>query len=95
MWFLITFLFVGFIAGLIARALISGKSPKGIVPTTVLGVIGSFVGGFLGYVLLGKDLGSGAIQTSGLLGSILGAILVLLVYRRTAHQGIGTRRGHR
>lgn len=83
MWFLITFLFVGFIAGLLARALVSGPSPSGCLPTTLLGVGGSFVGGFLGYVLFDKDLGSGALQTSGFVGSLIGAVLVLLVYRRT------------
>ncbi|MGI8754984.1 MAG: GlsB/YeaQ/YmgE family stress response membrane protein [Acidimicrobiales bacterium] len=83
MWFLITFVFIGFVSGLIARALVSGPSPKGLIRTTGLGIIGSFVGGFLGYVLFGHDLGEGALQVSGLLGSVLGAILVLLIYRRT------------
>ena len=41
MWFIITFLIVGFLAGLIARALVSGPSPSGLIPTTVLGVVGS------------------------------------------------------
>lgn len=84
MWSLFTFLVVGFLAGLVARALISGPSPSGCLPTTLLGVAGSFVGGFLGYVLFGKDLASGAFQPSGFIGSMIGAILVLLVYRRTA-----------
>jgi uncharacterized membrane protein YeaQ/YmgE (transglycosylase-associated protein family) len=84
MWFLITFLFVGFLAGLIARALVSGPSPSGCLPTTVLGMVGSFLGGFLGYVLFDRDLSSGALQTSGLFGSIIGAVIALLIYRRTA-----------
>lgn len=84
MWFLITFLIVGFLAGLIARALVSGPSPKGCLPTAALGMVGSFIGGFLGYVLFDKDLGSGAFQTSGLFGSIVGAVIALLVYRRAA-----------
>jgi uncharacterized membrane protein YeaQ/YmgE (transglycosylase-associated protein family) len=84
MWFLITFLIVGFLAGLVARALVSGPSPKGCLPTAALGMVGSFIGGFLGYVLFDKDLGSGALQTSGLFGSIVGAVIALLVYRRTA-----------
>ena len=46
-------------------------------------MVGSFIGGFLGFVLFDKDLGSGALQTSGLLGSIVGAVIALLVYRRT------------
>ena len=71
-------------AGLIARALVSGPSPSGCLPTTVLGVIGSFIGGFLGYVLFNKDIDSGAFQTSGLLGSIVGSVIALLIYRRRA-----------
>ena len=82
MWFIITFLFVGFIAGLIARALMSGPGPSGLIGTTVLGVIGSLVGGFLGYILFNKDLDEGAFQISGLFGSIIGAMIVLWVYRR-------------
>ncbi len=82
MWFLITFIVVGFIAGLIARALVSGAAPSGFVKTTLLGILGSFVGGFFGYVVFGKDVGEGAFQPSGLLGSIFGAILLLLAYRK-------------
>jgi uncharacterized membrane protein YeaQ/YmgE (transglycosylase-associated protein family) len=47
----------------------------------LLGVVGSFVGGFLGYVLFGADIEDGAVQAGGLVGSILGAVIVLLVYR--------------
>ncbi len=84
MWFLITFLFIGFVAGLLARALVSGPSPTGLIGTTVLGVVGSLVGGFLGRVIFDKDPGSGLFQTSGFIGSLVGAIIVLLVYRRVA-----------
>lgn len=83
MGFLLTFLIVGFIAGLIARALVSGPSPAGCLGTTALGMVGSLVGGFLGYVIFDKNVANGAFQTSGLLGSIIGAIIVLLIYRRT------------
>lgn len=83
MWFLLTFLVVGFIAGLIARAVVSGPSPTGLLATTLLGMVGSLVGGLLGYVLFNKDLGAGALQTSGILGSIVGSIVVLLIYRST------------
>jgi uncharacterized membrane protein YeaQ/YmgE (transglycosylase-associated protein family) len=81
---LILFLIVGFLAGLIARALVSGPSPKGCLGTTLLGVVGSFIGGFLGYLIVGKDLGEGAFQPSGIVGSIIGAAIALLIYRRTA-----------
>ena len=84
MWALFTFLVVGFIAGLIARFFMSGKQPSGCMPTTVLGCVGSFVGGFLGYVIFDKDLGEGAFQAAGLFGSIVGAMIVLALYRRFA-----------
>lgn len=84
MWFLITFVFIGLVSGLIARALVSGPSPTGFVKTTLLGMAGSLVGGFFGYVVFGKDPGDGAFQLSGLLGSIFGAVLLLLAYRKWA-----------
>ncbi len=87
--FILTFLIIGFLAGLIARALVSGPGPKGLIRTTVLGIVGSFVGGFLGYVLFHRDLSEGALQPSGIIGSIIGAVLVLLIYRRSRY---GSRR---
>ncbi|MCB1040155.1 MAG: GlsB/YeaQ/YmgE family stress response membrane protein [Acidimicrobiales bacterium] len=86
MWFVITVLFTGLIAGAIAKALVSGPAPKGCLPTTVLGVVGSLVGGFLGYVLFDKDLDEGKLQVSGFFGSIVGAVLVLFVYRARARR---------
>jgi uncharacterized membrane protein YeaQ/YmgE (transglycosylase-associated protein family) len=82
--FLLTLAIIGLIAGFIARLLVPGPDPMGIVGTLVLGVVGSFVGGFLGYVLLGHNINEGAIQPSGILGSIIGAVVVLLVYRAVA-----------
>jgi uncharacterized membrane protein YeaQ/YmgE (transglycosylase-associated protein family) len=83
MW-LIGFLIVGFVAGLIARMLVSGAGPRGCIPTTLLGMAGSFVGGFLGYVLFDHNLEAGRIQTSGVFGSIIGAIVLLWLYRAFA-----------
>jgi uncharacterized membrane protein YeaQ/YmgE (transglycosylase-associated protein family) len=73
---------VGLIAGAIARLLIPGRQDIGILMTIVLGIVGSFVGGFLGYLLFHKDSSSGFIQPSGIIGSIIGAVIVLLVYTR-------------
>jgi uncharacterized membrane protein YeaQ/YmgE (transglycosylase-associated protein family) len=55
--------------------------------TIVLGIIGSFVGGFLGYLIFHKDASSGALQPAGIVGSIIGAIIVLLLWTR-----VGSRR---
>lgn len=79
--FIIMLIIVGLIAGFIARAIMPGPDPMGVVGTIVLGVVGSLIGGFLGYVLFGKDASSGAFQTSGLIGSIIGAIIALLALR--------------
>ena len=72
------------IAGFLARALVPGDDSMSIVATIVLGMVGSLIGGFLGY-LINHDSGSGAFQTSGIIGSVIGAIIALLVYRSTNH----------
>lgn len=74
---LIFFIIVGLIAGYVARAVVPGPDPMGVLGTLILGVVGSFVGGFIWNLLFGGDL----LATSGLIGSILGAIIALLVYR--------------
>ncbi len=79
--FILFLLVIGLIAGFLARLLVPGPDPMGFVGTIVLGIVGSFVGGFIGWALFGKDLDEGALQPSGIIGSIVGAIIVLLVYR--------------
>lgn len=82
LWFIIVLLIVGVLAGALARFLVPGPDPMGLAGTWLLGVVGSFVGGFLGYVLFGSDIEDGLVQTSGVLGSVIGAVIALLVYRR-------------
>jgi uncharacterized membrane protein YeaQ/YmgE (transglycosylase-associated protein family) len=79
---IITLILVGLIAGALARLLVPGRDPMGIGATILLGIVGSFIGGFLGYVLFHKDSQDGFFQPSGLIGSVIGAIIALLVYRR-------------
>jgi uncharacterized membrane protein YeaQ/YmgE (transglycosylase-associated protein family) len=81
LWFIIVLLVVGFLAGALARLLVPGPDPMSLFGTWLLGVIGSFVGGFLGYVLFGADIEDGAVQVGGVIGSVVGAVIVLLVYR--------------
>lgn len=78
---LVVLLIVGFVAGLIARALLPGNDSMSLLHTTVLGVIGSVIGGLLGYVLFGADIDDGLVQTSGFIGSILGSLVALIAYR--------------
>ena len=77
---IILLIIIGAIAGFLARALVPGKDSMGIIPTVVLGIVGSFIGGFLGALLFGKDALEGLLQPSGIIGSVIGAVIALLVY---------------
>ena len=83
--FIIGLVVIGLIAGAVARLLMPGRDPMSIPMPIVLGIVGSFVGGFLGYVLFNHDVKEGALQPSGILGSIIGAVIVLLIYRGMSH----------
>jgi uncharacterized membrane protein YeaQ/YmgE (transglycosylase-associated protein family) len=87
LWFIISLIIIGLIAGFIARLLLPGPDPLSVPMTILLGIVGSFVGGFLGWALFGKDISEGALQPSGILGSIVGAIIVLVVYRFSTRRG--------
>jgi uncharacterized membrane protein YeaQ/YmgE (transglycosylase-associated protein family) len=77
---LIELLIMGVIAGYLARLLVPGPDPLGFFATWGLGVGGSFLGGFLGWAMFGTDGGHGALQTAGPLGTVIGAIIILLIY---------------
>ena len=79
--FLLFLFIIGIIAGFLARLIVPGRDPMSFWETVLLGVVGSFVGGFLGWLLFGSDFDDGAIQASGLLGSIIGAVIALLAWR--------------
>lgn len=81
LFLLIWLLIAGLIIGAVARVLVPGPDPIGIGGTILLGIVGSFIGGFLGYVLFGKDAAEGAFQTAGFIGAVIGAIIALLIYR--------------
>ena len=78
---IIGMIIIGAIAGFLARAIVPGRDSMGIGATIVLGIVGSFIGGFLGYVIFGEDFDEGGLQAAGILGSIIGAVIALLIYR--------------
>lgn len=69
---------VGFVVGLIARAVMPGSQNLGIILTAVLGIVGSLVAGFIGQAIGWYQAGQGA----GFIGSIVGAIIVLFAYSK-------------
>jgi uncharacterized membrane protein YeaQ/YmgE (transglycosylase-associated protein family) len=79
--FIVVLVIVGLVAGLIARLLVPGRDDIGILGTILLGIVGSFVGYFLQRLVQGHTLAIHHFHTSGLIGSIIGAIVVLLLLR--------------
>lgn len=75
---IIVWLIIGLIAGFIARAVVPGNDSMGVGGTLILGLIGSLVGGFLGNLFVD---GAMDLEAAGIIGSIVGAILALLIYR--------------
>jgi len=76
MFGIIAWIVFGLIVGAIARLLMPGKDPGGWLATMALGIAGSFVGGFIGQVIFGSGR-----QTAGWIGSIIGAMILLAVWR--------------
>jgi uncharacterized membrane protein YeaQ/YmgE (transglycosylase-associated protein family) len=74
------YIVIGLIVGLIARFLVPGRDPMGCIGTMVLGIVGAFVGGFLSSLIWPPAPGTGYVRP-GFLVSLVGAILVLLVFR--------------
>lgn len=81
--FIVVLLIVGFIVGAIARLLMPGRDRLGILGTIVLGIAGSFVGGFLQNLIEYHSLSVHGFHPVGLIGSIIGAWVLLLLLRLT------------
>ena len=79
---IILFLVFGLIVGAIARVIVPGKDPGGWIVSMVLGVIGSFLGGFLGRALSIYREG----EPAGFVMSLLGAIIVVVAYHAIARR---------
>jgi uncharacterized membrane protein YeaQ/YmgE (transglycosylase-associated protein family) len=75
----IWWLIIGLIAGALARLIMPGKDPMGLLATIILGIVGSVVGGLISSLIWGT--GQRGFQPAGLLLSLLGAIVVLWIYR--------------
>jgi uncharacterized membrane protein YeaQ/YmgE (transglycosylase-associated protein family) len=74
-------LIIGLIAGALARLIMPGRDPMGIVMTIILGIVGSILGGLVSWAIWGADTPEGGFRPAGLLLSVIGAIIVLWIYR--------------
>ncbi|HET7586936.1 MAG TPA: GlsB/YeaQ/YmgE family stress response membrane protein [Gammaproteobacteria bacterium] len=82
---IITWIVFGLIAGAVAKLLMPGKDPGGFIVTTLLGIVGAVIGGFIGTAVglggvTGFNLGSFII-------AVIGAIVLLIIYRMLARRG--------
>jgi uncharacterized membrane protein YeaQ/YmgE (transglycosylase-associated protein family) len=74
----------GLLVGIVAKLIMPGRDPGGIIITILLGIVGALIGGFLGQAL--NLYGPG--EPAGFVGATLGAILVLWIYRLTTRRRI-------
>lgn len=86
-WTIVGWLVLGLVAGFIARAVVPGKDDIGIVRTILVGIVGSVLGGLIFGLL---TVGIRGFQPAGWIGSIIGAIIVLVIYNKVT--GRKTRR---
>lgn len=71
---------IGLIVGLVARFVLPGRDPMGLLMTAVIGIAGSFIGTYLGRMLFG----SSRHYSAGFIMSVIGAVILLLLYRLVA-----------
>lgn len=79
---IIAWIVLGLIAGALAKAIYPGSQGGGIVATTILGIVGALVGGFLGQLLLGTSAGAsiGALTLPSIAFAVVGAIVVIFLW---------------
>jgi uncharacterized membrane protein YeaQ/YmgE (transglycosylase-associated protein family) len=78
---IIAFIILGLIAGAIAKAILPGDDPGGIIVTTIIGIVGALLGGFVAAALFGADPLDEFFDISSWLTAIVGSIVLLLIYR--------------
>jgi uncharacterized membrane protein YeaQ/YmgE (transglycosylase-associated protein family) len=81
---IIAFIILGLLAGIIAKRLLPGSDPGGIIVTAVIGVVGALLGGFLASALFDADPLDEFFDISTWITAIVGAVILLFVYRLVA-----------
>ena len=77
---ILSWIILGLIAGALAKLILPGKQGGGIIVTMILGIVGAFLGGWLGSFIPGLSNGIDSISIGTVITSVIGAIIVLLIY---------------
>ncbi|MFI8103862.1 GlsB/YeaQ/YmgE family stress response membrane protein [Streptomyces sp. NPDC086023] len=85
---ILAWILLGLLAGIIAKWLMPGDDPGGIIVTTLIGIAGGLLGGWLGKVIFGVDSVDGFFELSTWIAAIVGSLILLALYR------LFTRRKH-
>ncbi|WP_438318593.1 GlsB/YeaQ/YmgE family stress response membrane protein [Streptomyces sp. HUAS TT3] len=88
---LIAWIIIGLIAGAVAKSLMPGKDPGGLVITMLIGIAGGLLGGWLGKVIFGVESVDGFFELSTWITAIIGSVIVLALHRAVT----GNRHSHR
>lgn len=78
---ILAWIIIGLLIGLIAKALMPGKDPGGIIITMLIGIAGGLLGGWLGKAIFGVDSIDGFFDLSTWIAAVVGSIILLALYR--------------
>jgi uncharacterized membrane protein YeaQ/YmgE (transglycosylase-associated protein family) len=84
---IIAFIILGLLAGIIAKAIMPGNDPGGLIITTIIGIVGALLGGFLAAVLFDAHPLDDFFDISTWVTAIIGSIILLAIYRAIANRG--------
>ena len=91
---IIAFIILGLLAGIIAKAILPGGDPGGLIVTTLIGVVGALLGGFLAAALFGAHPLDEFFDISTWVTAIVGSIILLAIYRAVVNRGGHERLSH-
>ncbi|MFF5505012.1 GlsB/YeaQ/YmgE family stress response membrane protein [Streptomyces roseolus] len=78
---IIAWIILGLLAGIIAKMVMPGRDPGGFIVTTLIGIVGALLGGWLGKVIFGVDSVDGFFELSTWIAAIIGSLILLALYR--------------
>lgn len=88
---IIAWIFIGLLAGIIAKVLLPGKDPGGLIITMLIGIAGGLLGGWLGKVLFDVDSIDGFFDLSTWIAAVVGSLILLVLFRLVSGRTGGRR----